>query len=266
MLDCFNRKINYLRISVTDRCNMRCTYCMPENGVKLFKHNEILSFEEIYNFVKIAVTLGIEKVRLTGGEPLVRQGFPNLVKMISSIEGIKDLSMTTNGLLLFDYAEILKENGLKRINISLDTLIPENYKKITRGADIEKVLKGIEKAKQLGFNPIKINCVIKDNSNEIDAQSVAKYCVENDLHIRYIKQMDLSKGEFWVVEGGSGGDCLNCNRLRLTSNGKLKPCLFNDIEYDIKELGAEEVIKKAILGKPQKGNANDTSYFSNVGG
>ncbi len=175
MLDCFNRQINYLRISVTDRCNMRCTYCMPEGGVKLFKHDEILSFEEIYNFVKIAVTLGIEKVRLTGGEPLVRQGFPNLVKMISSIEGIKDLSMTTNGLLLFDYAEILKENGLKRINISLDTLIPENYKKITRGADIEKVLKGIEKAKQLGFDPIKINCVIKDNSNEIDAKSVAKY-------------------------------------------------------------------------------------------
>lgn len=266
MLDAFRRDINYLRISVTDRCNMRCTYCMPEGGMKLFKHEEILSFEEIYEFVKVAVKFGVDKIRFTGGEPLVRNDFPELVKMISSINGIKDMSMTTNGLLLYDYADVLKEYGLKRPNISLDSMIPENFKKITRGGDINKVLKGIEKAKQLGFDPIKINCVIKENQFEEDAQTVAKFCIENNLHIRYIKQMDLKKGEFWVVEGGSGGDCSNCNRLRLTSNGKLKPCLFNDTEYDIRILGAEEAIKKAVLSKPEKGNANNSSSFSNVGG
>ncbi len=266
MYDCFNRKINYLRISVTDRCNFRCTYCMPEEGVKLLTHNDILTFDEIVEVVQNAVNLGVEKVRITGGEPLVRRGIVNLISMIAKIQGIKDFAMTTNGVYLAQYAQQLVDAGLQRVNISLDTIDPDKFHQITRLGNIEEVFKGIEAAKQAGLNPIKINCVIKSSTNEDDAIGVKQYCIDNSLKIRYIRQMDLSKGEFWQVEGGEGGDCANCNRLRLTANGKIKPCLFSNLEYDVRQLGAENAILSAIHGKPASGSHNKINSFNNIGG
>lgn len=266
MLDSYNRTIDYLRISVTDRCNLRCVYCIPEHGVELLNHSDIISFEEIVETVKIAVDFGITKIRITGGEPLVRKGILSLVKMISKIEGITDFSMTTNGILLSEFAEDLFNNGIKRINISLDTLNSEKYSKITRGGKIEDVLNGIQAAKKAGFYPIKINCVIKSNNQESDAIEVAKFCQQNGLEIRYIHEMDLKSGHFEIVEGGTGGDCQNCNRLRLTATGKIKPCLFNDIEFDIKKLGVKLAILNAIQQKPPCGTINYLNEFNNIGG
>lgn len=266
MYDLYKRRINYLRISVTDRCNLRCRYCMPEEGVKLISHNEILNFEEITDFVKVAVSMGIDKVRLTGGEPLVRRGITGLVGMISSIEGIKDLSMTTNGTLLKKYAGELAAAGLHRVNVSLDTLDPAKYHFITRGGNLRDVLEGIDAAIAAGLTPLKINCVVKVSSGEQDAVAVARYGHEKGLDVRFIRQMDLEGGEFSIVEGGEGGNCAACNRLRLTSNGKVKPCLFNDLEYDVRELGAERALKLAVENKPACGSSNITGRFYNIGG
>jgi len=266
MLDRFNRKIDYLRVSVTDKCNLRCRYCMPEEGVKLLAHSDIISFEEIIEVIKAGCKSGIKKIRITGGEPLVRKGIVNLVEMIGKLKDIKDFSLTTNGVLLEEFALPLFNVGLKRINISLDTLDAEKYKLITRGGDITKVLKGIDSAKKAGFEPIKINCVIEKSSDEKHAQMVADFCRENNLIIRYIHTMNLEDGIFSVVEGGNGGDCNICNRLRLTANGKIKPCLFNDIEFDVRILGAEKAIMLALQNKPQFGTKNYNSKFYNIGG
>ena len=266
MLDRFNRELNYLRISVTDRCNLRCTYCMPEEGIKLFRHEEILTFSEITGFTRAAVANGVTKVRLTGGEPLVRRGITALVRMIAKIEGIEDLSMTTNGTLLKLFARELKSAGLQRVNISLDTVDPDKFKLITRSGNINDVFEGIDAAKSAELFPLKINCVVKESKDEDDAQEVTRFCQDNDLEIRYIRQMDLVKGHFSVVDGGTGGDCALCNRLRLTSNGKLKPCLFNNIEFDIRELGYEKAIKLAAEMKPECGSINETDSFYNIGG
>ena len=266
MLDRFNRNINYLRISVTDRCNLRCKYCMPESGIKLLHHNDILSYDEIVEVVKTGVRLGINKVRLTGGEPLVRKGIVDLVSMIWNVEGVKDLSMTTNATYLADFAEALKNAGLQRVNISLDTLNPETYKLLTRGGNIKYVFEGIEAAKKSGLTPVKINCVVMNSSQEKDAKAVAKFCKENDLKVRFIHQMDLSSGEFSIVEGGDGGNCAKCNRLRLTANGKIKPCLFNDLEFDVRKLGVEEAFNQAVKNKPKAGTYNKSSEFYNIGG
>lgn len=266
MLDRYNRNINYLRISVTDRCNLRCTYCMPESGIQLLKHADILTFDEITNFTRVAVDNGVTKVRITGGEPLVRKGITALVRMISDIPGINDLSMTTNGVLLKQFARELKSSGLHRVNISLDTIDPEKFREITRTGNINDVFEGIKAAKSAGLHPVKINCVVKESKEEEEAKAVTRFCEENDLEIRYISQMDLINGHFSMVDGGTGGDCQACNRLRLTANGRLKPCLFNNIEFDIRELGFEEAIKKAIRLKPECGSMNDTGAFYNIGG
>lgn len=266
MLDSFNRRINYLRISVTDRCNLRCTYCMPEEGIKQYNHNDILKLEEIRDFAIIAVKKGINKIRLTGGEPLVRKGILNLVEMLSQIEGVEDFALTTNGILLNDFALPLKKAGLHRINISLDTMDPVKYSNITRGGDINNVFAGIEAAKKAGLLPIKINCVVNESSQEIDAKEVLDFCKINELNIRFIHKMDLQKGEFSTVEGGDGGNCSACNRLRLTANGKLKPCLFNDIEFDIRKLGYEQAFNLAVQLKPECGEVNNINAFNNIGG
>ena len=266
MLDRYNRNINYLRISVTDRCNLRCKYCMPESGIKLLPHKMILTFDEIVEVVKTGIKLGINKVRLTGGEPLVRKGIVDLVSMIWNVEGVKDLSMTTNATFLADFAEDLKNAGLQRVNISLDTLNPETYRLTTRGGNIKYVFEGIEAAKKAGLSPIKINCVVMNSSQEKDAKEVAGFCEENDLKVRFIHQMNLSTGEFSIVEGGDGGNCVKCNRLRLTANGKIKPCLFNDLEFDVRELGVEEAYNQAVLNKPKAGTYNKSGEFYNIGG
>jgi GTP 3',8-cyclase len=266
MLDRYDRSLNYLRISVTDRCNLRCRYCMPEEGIKLFSHSEILTFSEIAGFTRVAVSNGVTKVRITGGEPLVRKGISALVRMISEIPGIEDLSMTTNGTLLSQFAQELKSAGLHRVNISLDTIDPEKFKDITRNGNLEDVFEGINVAKSAGLFPIKINCVISESKEEEEAKAVTEFCKKNDLEIRYIKQMDLVRGHFSVVEGGTGGDCALCNRLRLTSNGMLKPCLFSALEFDIRKLGFEKALEMAVEAKPECGSVNETGTFYNIGG
>lgn len=266
MLDNYKRKINYLRISVTDRCNLRCTYCMPEQGIKLLDHKDVLTFDEIVAVVKIGVEYGVDKIRLTGGEPLVRRGIIDLVSMIWNVLGVKDLSMTTNGVLLAKYAADLKKAGLQRVNISLDTLNPEKFNKVTRGGDIRQVFEGIKAAKNAGLNPIKVNCVVWESSNEEDAREVASYCKKNNLQVRFIHQMNLKTGEFSVVEGGDGGNCKSCNRLRLTANGNIKPCLFSDLAYNVREFGTEEAFLKAVGNKPKVGTYNKSGDFYNIGG
>lgn len=266
MYDRFNRKINYLRISVTDRCNLRCVYCMPPEGVKLLRHQDILRFYEIVDVTKTAVKMGVNKVRITGGEPLVRKGIVDLVKMLAEIPGIDDLAMTTNGTLLHRFAKPLAEAGLQRVNISLDTLDPEKYNKITRRGNLEDVLFGIRAAKDAGLSPIKINCVVQKSSDEPDAREVKSFAEHEGLIVRFIPQMNLETGEFGEVEGGEGGKCRICNRLRLTSDGKILPCLFSDLGYDVRELGAEAAINLALGNKPSAGSVNHVKQFSNIGG
>ncbi|MFC1732764.1 GTP 3',8-cyclase MoaA [candidate division KSB1 bacterium] len=266
MYDRFKRKITYLRISVTDRCNLRCTYCMPEEGIHLLEHKDILSYEEIIQVVKVAVNLGVNKIRITGGEPLVRKGITDLISGISQITGIRDISMTTNGILLDDFAEKLASARLNRVNISLDTIDPFKYKEITRGGDIEKVFAGIHAARKAGLDPIKINCVVMQSSSEKDAIEVKKFGMENGLEVRFIHQMNLMTGEFSIVEGGSGGDCERCNRLRLTANGLVKPCLFSNMGYNVRKMGIKEALLKAVNHKPESGTLNCSNQFYNIGG
>jgi cyclic pyranopterin phosphate synthase len=239
---------------------------MPEEGIKLIGHNSILSFEEITEFTKTAVQMGITKVRITGGEPLARRGTVNLVRMLAGINGIEDLSMTTNAILLTKYAHELKQAGLMRVNISLDSIDTEKYRLITRGGDIQKVFDGIGAAMNAGLSPIKINCVIKKSIDEPDAAAVKKYCDENGLFARFIYEMDIEKGEFGIVHGGSGGDCANCNRLRLTSDGFLKPCLFSDISVNVRETDYAKAVQFALDQKPECGLSSTTNKFYNIGG
>lgn len=239
---------------------------MPEEGIHLLRHGDILTFDEITDFTKTAVINGITKVRITGGEPLVRKGIVTLISMIAGIEGIKDLSMTTNGTLMDQFADDLYKAGLQRINISLDTVDPQKYSYVTRRGNLNDVLKGIEAAKKANLIPVKINCVIRESKSEKDAREVAEFCSSNGLEIRYIKEMDLVKGTFSTVDGGSGGNCSVCNRLRLTSDGKLKPCLFNNTEFDIRQLGYEKAIELAVNMKPEQGLNNLKDGFYNIGG
>jgi cyclic pyranopterin phosphate synthase len=239
---------------------------MPAEGISLMQHNDILSFEEIMEVVDAALTLGVDKVRITGGEPLVRKGIVKLVEMIASKPGIQDLGMTTNGQLLGQFAQSLKDAGLHRINISLDTMNADKYRQITRGGEIMNVLQGIAAAKKAGLSPIKINCVIVKSADEPDAIEVAEFAKQLGLQVRFIRQMDLEKGEFYKVDGGTGGDCSTCNRLRLTANGMIKPCLFNDMEYNIREHGAHKALQLALGNKPSCGTINKHGEFYNIGG
>jgi len=239
---------------------------MPEEGIHLLEHKDILSYEEILEVVKVAVDLGVNKIRITGGEPLVRKGIVNLIAGISRINRIHDIAMTTNGILLENYAESLFRAGLHRVNISLDAVEPVRYKEITRGGDVQKVINGIEAAKKAGLYPVKINCVVMQSSNEKDAVEVKKFAMENSLQVRFIHQMNLMTGEFSIVEGGSGGDCQKCNRLRLTANGFIKPCLFSNIGYNVRELGIKEALFSAVNEKPESGTLNCSNQFYNIGG
>lgn len=264
MFDCFNRHINYLRISVTDLCNLRCTYCMPAEGVKRKAHQDILSFEEIEAFTRMAVDMGIHKVRLTGGEPLVRHGILDLVKRLGAIPGIQDFAMTTNGVLLPPYARGLRDAGLHRVNISLDTLNSERFRQITRCGHLPDVLSGIDAALEVGF-PVKLNCVIEASPEEEDARSVSEFAQARGLELRYIRQMDTAKGEFWRVLGGDGGHCKTCNRLRLSSDGNVLPCLFSDLSYNIRKMGMREALLSAVKNKPECGKCSENKFYA-IGG
>ncbi len=239
---------------------------MPEEGVRLLRHEDILSFEEIIDFVKVAAAKGIDKIRITGGEPLVRKGVTGLVKMLSEINAIKDISLTTNGILLEDFAKPLADAGLNRVNISLDTVNSDKFRELTRGGNVEKVFKGINAAKLAGLSPIRINCVVDKSSEEPDAVAVKAFCETMGLEVRFIHKMNLVSGNYEAVEGGTGGNCSVCNRLRLSSDGILRPCLFDDIAFNIRKLGAEKAINMAVEAKPEFGTFSINNKFNMIGG
>ncbi|HML18622.1 MAG TPA: GTP 3',8-cyclase MoaA [Bryobacteraceae bacterium] len=297
LVDTFGRLHDNLRLSVTDRCNIRCFYCMPETDVKFQARERILTFEEIERFVRIAVTLGIRKLRITGGEPLVRKDLAKLVAKLASIEGIEDLALTTNGVLLADQARELYDAGLRRLNVHLDTLDRERFKQITRRDDLEKVLYALELCREIGYGPIKVNAVAVKNLVEPDIVPLARYGRERGIEIRYIEFMPLDSQNLWdrgrvlladdiiamiereigpleeipdrdprapateyrFADGvGSVGFiasvsrpfCLNCNRLRLTSDGKIRYCLFAIEETDVRDLlrgpDSDDAIRDAV--------------------
>jgi GTP 3',8-cyclase len=303
LVDSFGRVHDNLRVSVTDRCNIRCFYCMPETGVQFVQRSEILDFEEIERFVRIAVTLGVTKLRVTGGEPLVRRDLPVLIRRLAAIPEIRDLALTTNGVLLPELAEPLYDAGLRRLNVHIDTLDRERFLKITRRDDLPKVLDGLAAAKRLGYR-IKLNAVAVKNLVEPDIVPLARYSRENGFEVRYIEFMPLDAQNLWdrgkvlladdiirtlsheisplhpvpdpdprapaseyeyadgggtvgVIASVSRPFCLNCNRLRLTADGKVRYCLFAIEEDDVKgpmRSGAtdEEIaglIRRNVAGK-----------------
>ena len=254
-----------MRISVTDKCNLRCVYCMPEEGVPPIRHEDVLRFEEIVEVSREAVEMGVVKVRVTGGEPLVRRGIVTLVGMLSRIEGIADLAMSTNGVRLAEFAQPLADAGLQRVNVSLDALDPERYAELTRGGDVRAVLDGIRAARAAGLTPIKLNCVIRNSPDEPDARAVAAYGAEEGLEVRFIRRMNLAIGDFSVVIGGTGGACSRCNRLRLSCDGMVRPCLFSDLGFSVRELGPREAIRRALLHKPKCGTTSE-AMFHTIGG
>jgi cyclic pyranopterin phosphate synthase len=266
MIDSYGRRINYLRVSVTDRCNLRCAYCMPPEGVPLVWRSEILSYEEIAEVVRVAAGLGVTKVRLTGGEPLVRRDLVRLVAMLSAIGAISDLAMTTNGILLPQFARPLAAAGLHRVNISLDAIEPLRYAAVTRGGDVRQALAGIEAALAAGLAPVRLNCVVESDPSEPDARDVARFAARNGLEVRFIQRMHLESGVFTVIEGGTGGDCPRCNRLRLSADGRLRPCLFSNVSFNVRQLGAARALSLAVREKPAAGSACTDLAMHAIGG
>jgi cyclic pyranopterin phosphate synthase len=292
-VDSAGRHIDYLRISVTDRCNLRCIYCMPPEGVAQMPHSEILSYEEIRSVARAAVELGFKKIRLTGGEPLVRAELPKLIEMLSQIEGINELSLTTNGTLLKRYALELRQAGLSRINVSLDTLKGDKFRQITRNGKLRDVLEGIAAAKAAGFEPVKINTVVMRGMNDDEVLDFARMTRDEGWHVRFIELMpfkavaefvpsdelrqqirSLGKLEpclsitgngpaaYYRLAGARGSIgfispltelsfCSRCNRIRLTAEGKLRPCLLGEDEIDLKTAlrnnASMEELKRLIL-------------------
>jgi len=268
MFDKFNRQIDYLRISVTDRCNLRCTYCMPEEGVVHKSHNDILSYEKIVEVVKEAVNLGIKKIRLTGGEPLVRKGILFLVRQLKKIPGLEELTLTTNGVLLAEMAHSLKKAGLDRINISLDTLDPDKYKELTRIGDINNVLKGIDAVIEAGFENTKINMVLIPGFNDNEVEALQAFCREKGFALQRINHYSLTDIE--SIDRTYAAErplkCQRCNRIRLTADGKLKPCLFSDMEIPLDFNNLKESLITAIQCKPENGTTNVTTQNWQIGG
>lgn len=310
MFDSYGRKINYLRISVTDLCNLRCKYCMPESGIKKIPYEEILKLEEIQDIAESFVELGIDKIRITGGEPLVKRGILNLIEGIGNLGKVKDFAMTTNGTILHKYAEDLKRYGLNRVNISMDTLNEKKYESITRRGSLKDVLKGIEAAKKAGLTPIKINVVLIKGFNEDEIESFVNLTRYEDIHVRFIELMPIGSLRYWslnnyisndvvlqkaeeLVEipaldisspakyyklpGGKGKVglinpisckfCENCNRMRLTIDGKIKPCLHSNEEIDLKTplrqgKNIKKIIESTIMNKPKEHNLEDGNYIS----
>lgn len=290
--DRYGRKHDYLRISVTDRCNLRCLYCMPEEGLEFTESDNVLSYDDIVQVVKAGAELGISKLRITGGEPLIRPGLDGLIARLSDILGIKDIALTTNGIFLAKQAEALKAAGLNRVNISLDTLDPARFRFIARRGDLSRVLEGIEAAADAGFDPIKLNCVLLKGVNEDEIAAFLKLAYERPLHVRFIEYMPIghaddnwrkhylplsrvheiaeSEGytlsrrdsvhgngpsDDWQMKGAVGSFglihpisdhfCSNCNRLRLTADGSLKPCLYWVDELNVKgALGNPDELKQ----------------------
>jgi cyclic pyranopterin phosphate synthase len=310
MFDEHGRKIDYIRISVTDLCNLRCRYCIPECGVEKKSHFDILRFEEIIDIIKASVDLGITKVRLTGGEPLVRKGIISLVAQISRISGIRDVTLTTNATLLAQYAKQLKEAGLSRVNISLDTLDKEKYAFISRGGDLSEAIKGIEAAKKTGLTPLKINTVLMKDFNDNEIDDFVKMTIDENIDVRFIELMPVgqcaqsfsegkqiscfevlkrfpglirlqsldsqvsmnyqlpgAKGRVGLISPINHRFCNQCNRLRITADGKIKPCLHSNQEIDIRAMKQAgntylEILEYAVLRKPNAHRLDEKKYIN----
>ena len=264
MFDAFSRAITCLRVSVTDRCNLRCAYCREDDG-ECEQGTELLHIEEIAMIVAFLVRRGIRKVRLTGGEPLLREDIVSLVQRLSEISDIADLAMTTNGVLLKKYARDLKAAGLYRLNISLDTLDEQRFHRLTNGGRLSDVLDGIRAAQAAGFVGTKLNCVISKSPDEPDARAVGAFGRSENMEVRYIYRMNPSKGEFRAVINGEGGNCGACNRLRLSCTGEIYPCLFSDVYFSIRRLGIAEALKMALQHKPECGHKSSRQFYR-IGG
>ncbi len=308
--DAFFRVIDYLRVSVTDRCNLRCLYCMPPEGIVPAEHKDILTYEEIIRIIGIGAGLGVRKVRLTGGEPLTRKNISCLISSIKKIRGIEDLSLTTNGILLEKYGAEIAAAGLDRINVSVDSFDPAKYADITRGGSLKAVLRGISEAEKAGLQPIKINMVPMRGINDDEVVEFASLTFNSDYHVRFIEFMPSGNNRYWSpdkyittdelkkkietvapltpvrmrkdgpsryfrLKGARGvigfisalthHFCSDCNRLRLTSDGKLRPCLFSETEIDLKaairsgqpDSEIERLLKLAIEIKPEGHHISD---------
>ncbi len=307
MKDQYQREISYLRVSVTDLCNLRCLYCMPE-GVCQKRHADILSFEEITEIVTAAAQLGIRKVRITGGEPLVRRGIVELCRMVAAVPGIREVALTTNGVLLDRYAEKLKEAGVGRVNISLDSLAPEKYKYITGGGDLEDALRGIRAAFRAGLTPVKVNTVLIGGFNDGEIPAFVELTRQRPIELRFIELMPMGglfdkeaylpgdevlrqvpelvpveteeggvarlyrlpggRGKVGLISSLSRHFCASCNRLRLTSEGNLKPCLHSNQEIQVRGKHGQELLetlRTAILEKPRMHGALDAEHLSGAG-
>ncbi len=322
--DSFQRPINYLRVAITDRCNLRCVYCMPEEGVPWMPHSNILTYEELHTIIQAAAELGITRVRVTGGEPLVRLGIVDFIRMISGIKQLEDISMTTNGIFLAKFAADLKQAGLHRVNVSLDTLKPEKFKKICRGGDIQDVLNGIETARKVGLNPVKINMVVMGGVNDDEMLDFARKTIDDEWNVRFIELMPFTghngqtphgisasemikhleslgkmeptlpsrgngpakyfrfpgaKGTIGFITALSDHFCFSCNRLRLTADGKLRPCLMSESMIDLREplrsgISSDKLqalIQQAVSAKPREhhlgeGMRPNDRPFCQVGG
>lgn len=302
LVDGFKRRIDYLRLSITDRCNLRCKYCMPEEGVEMRPHGEILSYEELEIFTKAAVGAGISKVRVTGGEPLVRKDIVDLITMLASLSDLDDVSLTTNGVLLEEHADELKKAGLSRVNISIDSLDPEVYRSLTRRGSLERALSGMRAALEAGLEPVKVNAVLMSGVND-DPGEFVRLTYDYPVHVRFIERMPIGEasaetkgfisveelkgklaayGSFEEASGPFGAGpatyvkfngalgtvgfispisrhfCGQCNRLRLTPDGKLRVCLFSNEEIDVRPAiwdgpeAVKAVIKEALRRKPRE--------------
>lgn len=323
MLDQYQRQIEYMRISITDRCNLRCSYCMPEKGVKWIPHESILTFEEILKVMELSTQLGFSRFRITGGEPLVRKGMLGFLSRAARIPGVTDLMLTTNGILLNDVAADLKKAGVDRINISLDTLDAERFRQVTRGGDVNKVLSGIFKALEVGLTPVKLNTVVMRGFNDHELPLFLNLAKEYPINVRFIELMPIGESsehrsdfvpisemkktlgiehlapvkdirgggpaEYYRPEGYKGSVgfisalsrhfCRTCNRVRLTADGKLRPCLHSSQELDLREVlrsGASDqavmqILAEAVRQKPLQHHMNEQSwhdkrYMSQIGG
>jgi len=323
MQDQFRRQIEYLRISVTDRCNLRCQYCMPPEGVEWLPHEAILTFEEILRIIRLSTSFGFRKFRITGGEPLVRKGILDFLRQTAQIPGVEDLTLTTNGMLLPDLAFELKAAGVHRVNISLDTLDSERFAEVTRGGDVRRVIQGVFRSLEAGLNPVKLNVVVVRGVNEDELPQFLALARQYPLHVRFIELMPIGissegrhkfvsiaemkellalqdaplaqdirgggpaeylrpngfKGSIGFISALSRHFCHACNRVRLTADGKLRPCLHSSCEVDLREalrgglddtaLGA--LFAQAIWRKPAEHHMNEQDWqdrrlMSQIGG
>lgn len=267
MRDSFGRTIDYLRISVTDKCNLRCRYCMPANGVPVRYHTNVLRIEQFIRIVEVAAELGVRKVRLTGGEPLVRKGVVDLVRGIARIPSIEKLAMTTNGTLLSPLAAQLREAGLTHLNISLDTLDPKAYRHITRGGDLSAALRGALAAKEAGFEGIKVNTVVTEAEYRAEEmRSLEAFCREHGLILQRIAEYSLSEEKRDTMQFERPLPCSECNRIRLLCNGVLKPCLHSDIEIPVDFDDIASSLREAVAAKPERGLVCTNRAMVEIGG